>query len=78
MVIEIPNSTINFDLTDKKRIYVRDSILEYWVVDLNKREINVFTDPVDGEYQSHDKMKEGEIAFVNFPKIKLEVAKFFP
>lgn len=77
-VIEISNTTINFDLTDKKRIYAIDRIPEYWVIDLNNREINIFTDPVRGEYRSHRKIKEGEIAFTHFPNIKLEVIKFFP
>ena len=37
MLVEVSASTLTFDLTDKTRIYARAGIMEYWVVDANRR-----------------------------------------
>jgi Uma2 family endonuclease len=50
-VIEISNSTLKFDLINKQKIYANDEIVEYWVVDFNNRQIKIFREPVNGEYQ---------------------------
>jgi Uma2 family endonuclease len=78
VVIELSNSTLKFDLTNKKKIYADDEIAEYWVVDLNGRQINIFREPVNGEYQSEKIVKDGIESILEFPNISLELLKFFP
>jgi Uma2 family endonuclease len=77
-VVELSNSTLKFDLDRKKQIYAVDGIGEYWVVDLNQREINRFTLPVKGEYTKVEKIFTGDVSFLQFPNIIIEVEKFFP
>lgn len=45
LVIEVSDSTLSYDRTDKKRIYARAGIPVYWIVNLRERTIEVYTDP---------------------------------
>jgi Uma2 family endonuclease len=49
-LIEISNKTLNYDLNDKKRIYAKEGIKEYWVADINNRQIHVFLNPENNDY----------------------------
>jgi len=45
LVIEVSDSSLARDELDKTRIYARDSIPVYWIVNLVDRRVEVFTDP---------------------------------
>ncbi len=45
LVVEVSDSSLARDELDKTRIYARDSIPVYWVVNLVDRRVEVFTDP---------------------------------
>jgi Uma2 family endonuclease len=45
LVVEVSESSLARDEQDKTRIYARDSIPVYWVVNLVDRRVEVFTDP---------------------------------
>ncbi len=45
LVIEISDSTLKFDLTDKARLYAQALLPEYWVVDLVNRRLIVHRQP---------------------------------
>jgi Uma2 family endonuclease len=44
-VAEVSDSTLAGDQTLKKRIYARARIIEYWIVNLVERQIEVYSDP---------------------------------
>ena len=52
LVVEIADTTLNFDLTTKAALYARAGIPEYWVLDLNGRRLIVHRDPSSGVYKS--------------------------
>ena len=52
LVVEISDTTLNFDLTVKAALYARAGIAEYWVVDLNGRRLIVHRQPDSGAYKS--------------------------
>ena len=52
MVVEVADTTISFDLATKSRLYARAGIIEYWVLDINKRRMIVHRDPREGRYHS--------------------------
>ena len=76
-VIEISNTTLEDDLNQKKRIYAQANVNEYWVVDLKNTQLIVFREPLGGNYQSKATFKDGAIAPVAFPNIKVAVGTFF-
>ena len=45
LVIEVPDSTLIGDRDDKGRIYASAGIEHYWIVNLNDRQIEVYTRP---------------------------------
>jgi len=45
LVIEVADSSLQEDRTIKQRIYPGGSIPVYWIVDVNQRQVEVYTDP---------------------------------
>ncbi len=52
LVVEVADSSLDFDTNDKRLLYARAGIREYWVVDINGR-LLVYRDPQAGDYASH-------------------------
>lgn len=50
LVIEIADSSLDFDTNEKRLIYAKAGIREYWVVDINGRRLLVYRDPQAGDY----------------------------
>jgi Uma2 family endonuclease len=50
LVVEVADSSLGFDTNDKKLLYARAGIREYWVVDINGRSLLVYRDPQGGDY----------------------------
>jgi Uma2 family endonuclease len=45
LVVEVADSSLNFDTTEKRLLYARAAIRDYWVVDINGRRLLVYHDP---------------------------------
>ena len=60
LVIEVADATLRNDLGRKLRIYAREGVTEYWVVDVNKGVIHQMWEPKDESYA-----ERREIAFGN-------------
>ncbi len=60
LAIEIANSTLGYDLADKKAEYARAGIPQYWVVDPVKQVIHVMGSPSDGDYMERHLVKFDE------------------
>jgi Uma2 family endonuclease len=52
LVVEVADTSLDFDTTEKRLIYARAGIPEYWVVDVNGRLLLVHRDPLAGDYVS--------------------------
>ena len=50
LVVEVADSSLAFDTNEKRLLYARASIREYWVVDINGRRLLVYRDPQAGDY----------------------------
>src|SRR5262249_30659359 len=50
LVIEVADSSFDFDTNEKRLLYARAGIREYWVVDVNGRRLLVYHDPQAGDY----------------------------
>jgi Uma2 family endonuclease len=65
------------DLETKRRIYAGAGIQEYWVINLKAKELIVFRDPIDRDYQARTTLSSGTISPISFPDLVLEVSKMF-
>ena len=45
LVVEVADSSLEGDRTDKARIYARNGLPEYWIVNLEELQIEVYTQP---------------------------------
>jgi Uma2 family endonuclease len=45
LVVEVSDSTLDFDRRDKAEMYARAGVVEYWIVNLVDRQVEVYTRP---------------------------------
>ena len=50
LVIEVADSSLDFDTNEKRLLYAAAGLAEYWVVDINGRQLFVYRDPQSGDY----------------------------
>jgi Uma2 family endonuclease len=52
LVVEVADTSLDFHTEEKRRLYARSGIGEYWVVDINGRRLLVYRDPRNRDYVS--------------------------
>jgi Uma2 family endonuclease len=45
LLVEVADSSLDTDRSDKARVYARAGVLVYWIVNLVDRQVEVYTDP---------------------------------
>lgn len=50
LVVEVSDSTLRFDRTIKRKLYAQANVVEYWIVNLVDRCLEIFRNPSDGDY----------------------------
>jgi Uma2 family endonuclease len=79
LVIEIADSTLKQDCEVKDKLYARSNITEYWVVDINNRQVRIFRDPTPTVYGSQLILTETHsISPLAFPEIALSIDSILP
>jgi Uma2 family endonuclease len=84
LVVEVSDTTLALDLTEKAELYATAGIADYWVLDLDGRRLLVFRDPTpipDGgrAYRTHQTLGPDEtIALLAVPNVAVRVADLLP
>ena len=52
LVVEVADSSLDFDTNEKRLLYARAGIRDYWVVDINGRRLLVYRNPQAGDFTS--------------------------
>jgi Uma2 family endonuclease len=79
LVVEVADTSLNFDLTIKAALYARAGIIEYWVLDVTGRRLIVHRDSKAGGYASIIAYGEHEsVAPLAAPEAEFRVAAAFP
>ncbi len=60
LVIEVAETSVEYDRNVKMPLYARAGLPEAWLVNLPKNILEVFTQPVNGKYKKSLKLKRGE------------------
>jgi Uma2 family endonuclease len=75
LVIEVSDSTLNYDRTTKVALYAKAGIPEVWVIDLNSSRVWVYGQPTEDGYLNIKAYERGEeIAPLFFPELVLRIA----
>jgi len=53
LLVEVADTTEDFDRSTKLSLYARAGISEYWVVSLSDNQLHVYRGPEDGDYATH-------------------------
>ena len=61
LVIEVSDSSLDFDTNQKRLLYARAGISEYWVVDGNGRRLLVYRDPQAGDYAAQQALGPADV-----------------
>jgi Uma2 family endonuclease len=74
LIVEVAQSSLEYDRTVKARLYAENGIPEYWVADLEHDCVFVHTDPRGGAYRTVRQLQRGEsIAPDLLPDCQLKV-----
>ena len=75
---EVSDTSLEFDLQLKARLYARAGIAEYWVVDLNGRRVVIHRRPEGGRYLDVVGYSEDEtVATLGAPEVLIRVGDLF-
>jgi Uma2 family endonuclease len=78
LVIEVADSSLNYDCGEKADLYASGGIKDYWVVDVQGRAIHVFRQPAKAGFAERSIVKLGEqIRPLAFPDVSLDLAELF-
>jgi Uma2 family endonuclease len=79
LVVEVADTTLNFDLTVKAALYARAGIADYWVLDVSGRRLIVHRHPQSGKYTAILVYSEQEeVAPLAAPQAMFKPADAFP
>jgi Uma2 family endonuclease len=69
LLIEIADSSVNYDLRIKTSIYARSGVPEYWVVDLVHDVMEVRSNPVGGDFAEVRTLRRGDVVMSSIPSL---------
>jgi Uma2 family endonuclease len=79
LIVEVAYSSLEHDQQRKQALYARCQIPEYWILNLNERQLEVYRQPQGEEYQSKIVFKAGdEVAPFSRPENLIAVADLLP
>lgn len=78
LLVEVSDSSLNYDLGGKLALYAEAEVVEYWVIDIPHRSIIVHRDPADGRYRTVQSFDENEtVESTLTPGISLVLSTLF-
>ena len=78
LIIEIADSSLQYDCEVKAPLYARSGIRDYWVLDVNRRQLHIYRLPSPEGYQSTTVLaEEVAIAPIAFPDCEIRVREMF-
>ncbi len=79
LIIEVADSSLTFDREIKAKAYARSGIADYWVLNVNERQLHVFREPAVDGYQSELILGEnGSISPLQFPTMNIAIQEMLP
>ena len=79
LVVEVAYSSLDHDKQHKRRLYARCQLPEYWILNLNDSQLEVYRAPQNGDYQSRVIFVAGDkVTPLSQPDGLIEVADLLP
>ena len=79
LVVEVSDTTAQYDSTTKRDLYARAGVPEYWVLDVRRRVLRIHRRLSNGQYKEIAEIAETEIARTeSLPEVEIQVADLLP
>lgn len=79
LVVEVADSTLKQDCEVKDKLYAQAGIADYWVLDLNNRQLHIYREPTSTGYTHHLILTEPNQASPSeFPNLTLTLTQILP
>jgi Uma2 family endonuclease len=79
LIIEVADSSLAYDREIKANIYARSGIADYWVLNVNDRQLHVFREPAEDGYQSEVILEEtASISPLQFAAFNIAIGEMLP
>ncbi len=84
LLVEVSDSTLRYDRTTKKRDYAAEGIADYWIINLEDEQIEVYRDPLlsvagKADYETKLIFARGQtLAPLKFPECVIAVDEVMP
>ncbi|BAY39777.1 hypothetical protein NIES2111_41540 [Nostoc sp. NIES-2111] len=84
LVVEIADSTLNYDQTTKLEVYAEAGISHYWIVNLNAAQLDCYTQPyqnAQGKFSYLSKqiyLADESVTIPGFTDVLLDLKRVFP
>ena len=78
LVIEVSDTTTNFDLSRKTVLYAKAGVREYWVLDLNRRMLVVNREPDGSTYRLTKRFFEADTVSLEGGEVTVHMADILP
>ena len=77
LIIEVADTTLDYDSGDKLRAYEKGGIKEYWIIDVGKKAVNIYKLPPQGHIYARESYTYGVIAPQAFPDVIVDLEDIF-
>ena len=79
LLIEIADTTLETDRKRKATAYAKAGITDYWILDVNTRQVYVFREPGEANYRQETVFNEDDVlSMLAFPEIEVQISQLFP
>ena len=79
VIVEVADTTLTYDRTEKLVCYASNDIPEYWIVNLQAHTLECYHNPVDDEYRERRTLERGDTVAPQFDDtLELIVADLLP
>ncbi|OYD86983.1 hypothetical protein CDG77_31955 [Nostoc sp. 'Peltigera membranacea cyanobiont' 213] len=79
LLIEVADTTLDTDRKQKAPLYTSAGIADYWILDVNQRQVFVFREPVlEGYNQQFILQENATLSLIAFPEIEIHISQMFP
>ena len=76
LLVEVAESSLNYDRGTKLALYARFSVPEVWIVDLLGAAVEVYREPKEGGYPVCERLTSGALAPLLVPGAEIDVSAF--
>jgi Uma2 family endonuclease len=79
LVVEVADTSLLHDQKRKIPLYARSAVPEAWLLNLVRKALEIFRDPVDGAYQTRMILRSGDtVSPLDRPEVVIAVSDLLP